>query len=323
MHALRLGTEQRCARSGRAFTLIELLVVIAIIALLIGVLLPALGKARESGRNIQCQANLRGLGQGLHFYSNDYNGKFPPILNNIPDRETGKLSMIWYDEVRIGKYLPQYDTSNISPNNSRNNTVGGGIMICPNHLAAGRSYAMNFWASSAGAWTPASSSTPIRVFAPGALPSQAIFGKGFDTTVANSSNTMLLSEAWGLFPSEISNANARDPIKWFATGDVGQFGFPGQRFGGGNGVDAGSSTNLWVGAAPELLQTTQSELRSFLPYYRHPRQKGKATDKTGGVNLTMVDGHVQQNKYSDLVGTDNKSTLKVYWSTIDERINVP
>ncbi len=91
-------------RHRKAFTLIELLVVISIIALLIALLLPALGQAKEAARRTLCLSNTRQIGIGFTGYAQDHEGLVPPLM-------TGTIAF-WADNL-----LPYHE--------------GGSAYVCP------------------------------------------------------------------------------------------------------------------------------------------------------------------------------------------------
>ena len=123
-------------RKSNRFTLIELLVVIAIIAILAGILMPALSSARDRGRSASCQNNLKTLGMLSLFYMRDYGELFPPARfieeGTVTSAEvaSNERGQYWYhrlyDYQKYGKNKATVFTCEVRRDNNKSHPNPGG-----------------------------------------------------------------------------------------------------------------------------------------------------------------------------------------------------
>jgi prepilin-type N-terminal cleavage/methylation domain-containing protein len=189
-------------RNPRAFTLIELLVVIAIIAILIGLLLPAVQKVREAAARISCSNNLKQTGTALHNYASARQDKLPIFLDNGNYGSNPGWMTWWFN---LYPYIEQDALYKRAAGtdcwNNGNNTTIVKTLLCPSDSSHNNGISPNI------GWVVTSYAPNYQMFAtannytnpPGLYFTQSKYNIG--NIPDGTSNTVAVVERYGYFPT--------------------------------------------------------------------------------------------------------------------------
>lgn len=301
------------------FTLIELLVVIAIIAILIGLLVPAVQKVREAAARAQCQNNLKQLATASHNYHQVYK-KFPTGVYQLPFATAPK-----YRGVTLFVYLlPYIEQDNLASGwdttDPLNNTAGGSasrtstvlpMLLCPSDdltrnpydSGSGRVYGLTSYGGNGGtrSYDPqfASNDGVFFVIGPGSQTAPTGAPVRIGDIRDGTSNTILFGERSHTDPNHDSfTANLAAPSGQFLNpmGTVGWWAASGGRLAAGDvTLSAYAPINFRVPADyPNRANLTPAvtDYNSYL-YYNDRRVCAFGSNHTGGANFALADGSVR------------------------------
>jgi prepilin-type processing-associated H-X9-DG protein/prepilin-type N-terminal cleavage/methylation domain-containing protein len=251
-----------------AFTLVELLVVIGIIALLIAILLPVLGRARESARVIKCVSNLRTIAQASMQYSNDHKGHFLPSVI-FKDVEVDPVDY-WPHLLVYRKYIPR---QNIRNNGSP--IEFNSVLVCPSVAEF----------STANSGIDGVRRAVSQVFEPPGSTgfgspglwcdwSYGINGTSYAFTSGDAINALYPCTSISYGTLKCSRLKKRNNAKKSA--EI-VFMFDGKEW------------NVW---SSNFVTPPSSIIRTRIAGWRHGQWRANAPDASGRANVSFMDGHV-------------------------------